>query len=111
MLLGGQSGWEGGEGWVEEEWWQGLVGLVGLGGGNGQDQLLLRLPPFQRWTEHAAKQVASSSTTWTIKQPLLLELEGTKRPGPRGEIGKKCGRDIHPGDKDSPGLVGAWSGR
>ena len=54
MLLGGQSGWEGGEGWVEEEWWQGLVGLLGLGGGNGQDQLLLRLPPFQRWTEHAA---------------------------------------------------------
>ena len=98
---------------MEEEWWQGLVGLVGLGaGGNGQDQLLLRLPPFQRWTEHAAKQVASSSTTsWTIKQPLLLELEGTKRPGPRGEVGKKCGRDIHPGDKDSPGLVGAWSGR
>ena len=78
--------------------------------GIGQHQLLLLrlLSPFQRWTEHAAEQVACCRCS-TPTPPATRGLGDKEAMAAGGRLVKSVAV-ISIADKDLPGLVGAWSG-
>ena len=80
----------------------------GGGGGIGQHQLMLRLPPFQHSTEHAAEQVACCCRS-TPTPPATRGLGDKEAMAAGGRLVKSVAV-ISIADKDLPGLVGAWSG-
>ena len=84
-------------------------GRVGRGGGIGHHQLLLRLPPFQHSTEHAAEQVARCCCCCSAPTPLARGLGDKEAMAAGGRLVKSVAV-ISIADKDLPGLVGAWSG-
>ena len=83
-------------------------GWEGRGGGIGHHQLLLRLPPFQHSTEHAAEQVARCCC-YSAPTPLARGLGDKEAMAAGGRLVKSVAV-ISIADKDLPGLVGAWSG-